>query len=81
MPNTMGAMKQGGCMCGAFKVFNLTYLHVLRACMVYITLWYILVELTNLPLCSAHTWTPFHHPQYNWQQIIISFVATCRSVK
>ena len=33
-------MKQGRSTCGTFKVINLTYLHVLRAGMVYITLWY-----------------------------------------
>ena len=31
-----GAMKQGWGTCGTFKVINLTYLHVLRAGMVYI---------------------------------------------
>ena len=35
-----GAMKRGWGTCGKFKAFNLTYLHVLRAGMVYITLWY-----------------------------------------
>ena len=37
-----GAMKQGRGMCGTFKVFNLMYLHILCAGMVYITLWYVL---------------------------------------
>ena len=34
-------MKRGWGTCGTFKAFNLTYLHVLRSGMVYITLWYV----------------------------------------
>ena len=71
-----GAMKRGQGMCGTFKAFNLTVLHVLRAGMVYnyITVWYVHVPVcahiltlhprTNVPLSSARIWTPFHHPLF-----------------
>ena len=34
-------MKRGRGMCGTVKAFNLMYLHVLRAGMVYLAIWYV----------------------------------------
>ena len=45
-------MKRGRGTCGTFKVINLTYLHVLCAGMVYITLWYVHVPLLHVPVHS-----------------------------
>ena len=77
----MGAMKRGWGTCCTFKVINLTYLHVLRAGMVYIKqtmvractivcsdhseIYAIAIAGTNIPLSSARTWTLFHQPQKN----------------
>ena len=48
-----GAMKQGQGTCCTFKAFNLTYLHVLRAGIVYISLWSVhALELTRLGMCT-----------------------------
>ena len=41
----MGAMKRGRGTCSTFKAFNLMYLHILRAGMVYVTLWYVHILL------------------------------------
>ena len=52
-----GVMKRGRGMCGVFQAFNLMYLHILRAGMVYITLWYMHVPRTE------QTWY-MHVPRY-----------------
>ena len=43
-------MKRGLGMCSMFKAFNLTYLQVLHAGMVYITLWYVHVPVPQTPI-------------------------------
>ena len=50
-----GAIKRGWGTSGTFKVINLTYLHILRAGMVYITLWYVHVpRYVHIPLGSRY---------------------------
>ena len=67
----MGAMKHGRGMCSTLKVINLTYLHVVRAGMVYITIWYVpIYRLTlhmHVPkyLLALHDFRPvFNSPRY-----------------
>ena len=48
----MGAIKQGRGTCSTFKVINLIYLHILRAGIVYITLWYVHVPRSVLEVCA-----------------------------
>ena len=49
-----GAMKRGWGTCGMFKAFNLTYLQILRAGMVYITLWYVHVPVrAHTGMCTS----------------------------
>ena len=70
-------MKRGRCMCGTFKAFKLTYLHVLRSYIYLsgipdlrvgnqppscINLDNCLYDRTNVPLSSARLPTFFHHP-------------------
>ena len=54
-PKLWGALKRGPCTCSMFKAFKCTYHRVIFMLTLY--------ARTNVPLSSACTWTPFHHPQ------------------
>ena len=76
-------MKRGPGTCGRFQSCKLMYLHVLRAGMVCIALWYMHVpkyvlgqnypscmyQRTNVPLSSARLPTSFQQPQHIPQKI------------
>ena len=64
-------------MWGTFKIFNLTYLHVLHAGMVYINIY----ERTNVPLSSEHTWTLFHQPLYLQRHSLSRVIQNAQKVK
>ena len=77
-----GAIKRGWGTSGTFKVINLTYLHILRAGMVYITLWYVHVpRYVHIPLGSRYLLGQHKPPlKFNFKGILFYTILTQRYV-